>query len=349
MPTLSTHGPIADKFIADTRKVVKQKVVDIETLRTVKEQVAYFDKLNENVDLSHLDSLHAIFVAVQHQLADFITLFTSTDIATPFADAFEKAEAIYMPSWPPMSPVSTSYFTMWSGLDMSIGKAKETFATMMLDYYRHFIPEAMAIVPFLEVMQTSYTGFYWFVREEEKGIILREVYTGKEVKAIVPSNHKGRAGELWYTRLFFSPFDGTHNYGVCFTSPYVILNVHQQGTRARIEPYQPKVWDAFIERNLFKTGLSDKKTAYYQFLKYGLDKHYWPEYVFVAYLNYTGNAIFLTGIPDVSATLPHHSDNDTDDYDDSPAPVTIGPSKKLQKQNKQKQKMVKLSRKKNRK
>jgi hypothetical protein len=40
-------------------------------------------------------------------------------------------------------------------------------------------------------------------------------------------------------------------------------------------------------------------------LKFGLKPNYWNEFIFKAYLNYQADAVFLTGIPYIKATLPH--------------------------------------------
>ena len=40
-------------------------------------------------------------------------------------------------------------------------------------------------------------------------------------------------------------------------------------------------------------------------LKFGLGPNYWNEFVFKSYLNFQPDAVFLTGIPDMKATLPH--------------------------------------------
>jgi len=42
-------------------------------------------------------------------------------------------------------------------------------------------------------------------------------------------------------------------------------------------------------------------------MKYGLDTHYWNEYIFQAYHHHQKEAIFLTGLPDVRDSLPHAS------------------------------------------
>jgi len=42
-------------------------------------------------------------------------------------------------------------------------------------------------------------------------------------------------------------------------------------------------------------------------MKYGLDRNYWHEFVFQAYLNHRYDVIFLAGLPDVPESLPHSS------------------------------------------
>ena len=45
------------------------------------------------------------------------------------------------------------------------------------------------------------------------------------------------------------------------------------------------------------------------FLKHGREPNQWNEFLFEAYANYQFDAIFLTGLPDVPASLPHASKN----------------------------------------
>ena len=53
----------------------------------------------------------------------------------------------------------------------------------------------------------------------------------------------------------------------------------------------------------FKSG--EERQALYRLLKYGPEPNYWNEFVFKAYHHHQSDAIFLAGIPDLKATLPH--------------------------------------------
>jgi hypothetical protein len=54
-----------------------------------------------------------------------------------------------------------------------------------------------------------------------------------------------------------------------------------------------------------RVDLGGRETRHHHLLKYGLEPNYWNEFVFKAYHHHQHDAIFLTGIPDLQATLPH--------------------------------------------
>ena len=43
-------------------------------------------------------------------------------------------------------------------------------------------------------------------------------------------------------------------------------------------------------------------------MKQSLSDNYWNEYIFQAYVNHKPDVIYLKGLPDVSSTRPHHTD-----------------------------------------
>jgi hypothetical protein len=40
-------------------------------------------------------------------------------------------------------------------------------------------------------------------------------------------------------------------------------------------------------------------------MKYGLNKNYWTEYIFLSYRNHSENMILLEGFPDILSSMPH--------------------------------------------
>ena len=63
-------------------------------------------------------------------------------------------------------------------------------------------------------------------------------------------------------------------------------------------------WTQFLGRSLSQPG-GGKSVGLNSLLKYGPEPNYWNEFVFRAYHHHQGDAIFLAGIPDLKATLPH--------------------------------------------
>lgn len=63
-------------------------------------------------------------------------------------------------------------------------------------------------------------------------------------------------------------------------------------------------WQQFLDRTLGQTAEADRIKAYEQFMKYGLNRHYWNEFIFQGYANHTDHVVYLAGIPDRPDTLP---------------------------------------------
>ena len=127
--------------------------------------------------------------------------------------------------------------------------------------------------------------------------------TNTEIKAIAPSGYLGHAGEIWFARVFPPPFEmATLDYSLVFTTPYVLTN---QETQRELIFSVEKDWLAYFQRNLPKTSEDTEVLAYEHLMKYGLDRNYWNEYVFLSYRNHQSDMILLEGIPDIPESLPH--------------------------------------------
>jgi len=83
------------------------------------------------------------------------------------------------------------------------------------------------------------------------------------------------------------------NYHVVFTTPYVLIGQAKHD------------WIAYFKRSMVGLKARSETDALHQLLKFGLGKNHWNEFVFLAYHHHQFDAIFLTGLPDMKATLPH--------------------------------------------
>ena len=60
-----------------------------------------------------------------------------------------------------------------------------------------------------------------------------------------------------------------------------------------------------MKRNMVGMKAKSESDALHRLLKFGPKTNHWNEFVFLAYRKHQSDAIYLSGIPDLRATLPH--------------------------------------------
>lgn len=196
-----------------------------------------------------------------------------------------------MPSGPPWSPLTPSFFTCWAFFDVCFGPAEETIGSTVKAIGAAFGLHA-ELQRFIGLMQESRMGIYVCKGSDADAFVFRELVTDALFRATVPSGYKGRRGELWYARVLPSPLPGAIAR-VVFTTPYIMLR-----------PGQPE-WQEYFRRNLPDAPGPDRIAAYERQMKYGPAPDYWTESVFEAHVNHRTEVIFLAGLPDVPESRPH--------------------------------------------
>lgn len=237
------------------------------------------------------DPVHAIYVNTQNLLSFFAEQISAFPELKSFCNIAAKAEDTYMPSGPPMSPLTNSYFGLWLLCDLVFGPDKETIIDCFLGVASGMNVGEMNQKTALSLKE-SRMGIYEHMGSDKKFITLKELLTAKTYRCICPSGYEGRKGELWFVRLLPDPLNQV-DYSVVVTTPYVIGG------------HAVKDWEAFFARNSIVSSNVGYESRLYKFMKYGPSVFYWHEFVFLSYSNYRLEAIYLTGIPDIKATLPH--------------------------------------------
>jgi hypothetical protein len=302
----SGSNPISRKVLSGLRKPVNRKVIDISELRNAKIHAENLEKsvITEN-ELSKLDPLHGIYAYAQNKISVFIEEISALPALSKLTNAHTDAEDVYMPSGPPMSPLTTSYFSCWGFFDLCVGIKKESFGTVIIDICRSLGVDKGLITVF-ECMQNSRMGFYIHEGVSQGFVHLRELITKKQMKVIVPSGYTGGQGELWFARVMPEPFaELNYGYSIVFTTPYIILEMQNRGFVTTSE----MSWDRFFARNLGKTKIEDTNRAYESLMKFGLNRHYWNEYIFEGYVSHQDDMILLAGFPDIPLSRPHSKEN----------------------------------------
>lgn len=270
-------------------------LADFSELREVSDGLASLARIPGQLKGS--DPIHAFYASGQHMASIFSEVISGAPEMKEFYDAADDAEDLYMPSGPPVSPLTPSYFTFWVFFDLTFGKDRETIGTCFID-----LADLLGIPPHLvelmRLLQSSRMGIYEHGGvSKRKFLELKELLTGKTFRCICPAGYLGRPGELWYTRVLPPPVD-SGDYGVVMTTPYILMG-HSQGE-----------WVTFFGRQGIVESDPKLESRLAHFMKHGTSRNFWNEFIFEAYFNHRPEFIILEGIPDLPETLPHSDVNE---------------------------------------
>ena len=238
-----------------------------------------------------LDPIHAVYAYIQQLTSHFAERVSLFPEMKSYAKAIARAEEEYLPSGPPMSPLTRSFFTTWAFYDFRIGGTGNAVAECQTDANDVLLMNSDQLEA-LKNLQSSRMGIYEHGGVENDKIRLRELITDQEFSCHCGSGYTGQPGELWYARLL-SPLLPEHaDYHIVFTTPYILIH----STRGD--------WGDFLSRSILPYK-SNTRQALYRLLKYGPEPQYWNEFVLKAYHHHQSDAIFLAGVPDLQDSLPH--------------------------------------------
>jgi hypothetical protein len=284
-------GRTSEKFLKRLSKhpslgnEIRQMIAPIQrALTTLSRGTAIWDSQGDAID-----PLHNVYTAIQNATSFFAERFTSLPEFTAYYQIVDKAENEYMPSAPPMSPLTKSYFTTWAFFDVRFGRDRETLGSCLL-HVSEELGFGQNVLDAIRAFSDSRMGIYESLKSRSGRSRLRELITDIEYDCVVTSGYQGRNGELLYVRLC-RPLEPVA-YHVVVTTPYILLSF----TKAD--------WTDYLNRSLIDSD-GPKQRGLAHFLKYGREPNQWNEFIFQAYANYQFDAIFLTGLPDVPSSLPH--------------------------------------------
>jgi hypothetical protein len=270
----------------------RKLVAELRQAAAVIDQTIKALKKRETISLDGdepLDPLHTVYVAVQHAASIFAERVSVLDEFEPYYEIVLKAQEEYLPSGPPMSPLTRSYFTTWAFFDLRFGPHKETLGKCLLDAgtLLDFHAKVMGAI---RACSESRMAIYELEKLKGKRYLLKALNTGEQLECHVPTGYRGHIGELWYGRIL--PPISPVKYHVFLTTPYVLLNFGKED------------WTAYVKKSLLDLKLPDRMRLDH-FLKHGKDTNHWNEFIFQAYHHHQSDAVFLSGLPDVPGSLPH--------------------------------------------
>lgn len=237
------------------------------------------------------DPVHAVYVYLQNVTSYFAEGVSQYPEMKKFARIVCQVEDEYLPSGPPMSPLTPSYFTSWAFFDLQF-EGTDTLIQCHIEASDVFWFNSDQLDA-LKKMSDSRMGVFEHVGIEGPFIRMRELITEHEFLCLSTSGYKGRKGQLWYVRRLPPLIPGVADYHILFTTPYILVETTKDD------------WMQFLRRTLLKVKGDDERARLHRLLKFGLSRNYWNEFVFQGYQGHQGDAIFLAGIPDLKETLPH--------------------------------------------
>jgi hypothetical protein len=238
-----------------------------------------------------LDPVLAVYAFTQNVTSFFAEGVSQLPEMRRYAKIVAKAEDEYLPSGPPMSPLTSSFFTTWALYDLRFD-GTDTLASCLIEA-NDMVRMNPDQLDALKKLAVSRMGIYEHVGIDGSYIRLRELVTDAECACHNASGYPGRPGELWYVRLLPPLLPDLARYHVAITTPYILIQASKGD------------WMQFLKRGLSQPGFGSDPAGLHRFLKYGPDPNYWNEFVFKGYHHHQNDAIFLAGIPDMKATLPH--------------------------------------------
>ena len=293
-------GSVADKIAKKILLARRSKVVDLAGWRQGRAMAleAGFGDGGPALgkQLAGHDPCHGLYVLAENIASLMAESISGMREAKGFVRIAGGAEDEYLPSGPPMSPLTVSYFTMWALFDVRFGSSRETMGSCILRVAPEFGCPSW-LIGAVERMQRSRMGFYVHCGREGEAVRLREVGTRPILSCTVPAGYAGREGQIWFVRVLEPPHRLCPRH-IVFNTPYVIRDCPERDfidylerERARLHANEPRGTDG----------------AHAHLMKYGPDPNHWNEYILCAYSGHRAEAIFLTGIPDIRHSLPHAS------------------------------------------
>ena len=270
----------------------KKKLVLFNEIREIASQSEQSSNTIKPPDrLKNYDPLHAIHITAQNLVSVFAEQISILPELKLYHKEVAKAEDLYIPGFPPISPITNSYFTMWAFYDYCFGDDRESIASILLDLsgILHLSAEWLQVI---ETQKRSCMGVHEHCGFFEDKILLKALLTGEERKCICPAGYRGEKGELWFARIVDAPFSWL-DYSVVFTTPYLLRG------------HNKVQWLEYFERNGITEKDSDAQQKLQLFMKQGDAIFYWHDFIGNGYDGYRDNVIFLRGIPDMPITLPH--------------------------------------------
>lgn len=216
-----SSAPIADKIIAELRRYGTEKgnVIDFQALKAVRAEVERMN--NDDGAASKSDPACAYYLSGIKLMTMIGNSLANHPALAKLMVGIEAAEEEYMPSGPPMSPITNSLFISWSLLDLPQGIGRETVGSVTEAAHRAIAGD-VAQSDLMGVLNSSRLGvFVQEVKSTGNRSRLRELVTGKVGEFACESGYQGEPGNMLLVRTLPAPAN-ILDHGAIIMTPYQI-------------------------------------------------------------------------------------------------------------------------------
>lgn len=244
------------------------------------------------------DPQFVLYSTTQLQLLAVAAMLEQSGVVDEYHEAVEAGLETYMPGFPPMSPVTDSYFYSWALCDLRFGDNEDNVGEIAIEVMSEMgMPEELG--EFCSKLLSSRMGIYETIDTDGELLVVRELVTGRELLVDAPTGYFGSEGDLRFVRLG-PPARHEAEYFSELTTPYIL-----DGRTA-------DAWTRYLQSVMLEVVVRDDGTESSQVedrlaavFKDDCGAMPWMEFVFQGYSGYEEDVIFLTGIPNDPASLPH--------------------------------------------
>ncbi len=294
-PKIPVEAVLARNLVASIKRQVADKVINLKDLLAGRAMAAETQQtVVTEEELASLHPAHAAYVFAQNQVSVLAEQLTALPEMAPFAELISKAEDEYMPSGPPMSPLTLLLHLL--GLLRRLGQGSPGDDRQLhsrawrrgRDAGRVAAPDRLhAEITHGPVCARG----QWTRARDPPRPGHRRSLPGHRPRGLQGPRRRA------VVRARFPPPTPAIAEHVVFPTPYLVLKPG------------PREWEAYFRRVLPDAPKQARLDAYQQHMKFGPSPRYWTEYVFEGYVNHELNVIFLRGLPDVPESRPHSRGN----------------------------------------
>ena len=244
---------------------------------------------------------HNLLYSTYNHAQNLCMAFAEAVIELPEMKKFRvtnlKATDEYMPGWPPMSPVSLSFFTTWLACDLELGQRSRTGAETMGQCfekawdYLGLPPEGLQVQKNFHRSRPYICEHLGLVGQKVR---LRELLSDREFLCHIGSGYLGKTQDLMFMRICPPLVEGPDAYHVTMSSPYILDSSRDD-------------WLQYLQRAIGHGRANKGPATLDALMKFGLKPTHWLDFIMDGYHGHLSNAIFLMGIPDIKGSLPHAS------------------------------------------